>query len=63
MAPWKVPISVIVLTTMLGAGGVIGLRIVRRVLWEGAESRRRARGSMSSIANWPGSWTTRPGAA
>lgn len=38
---WMVPRSVIVIDTILGFGGVLGLRVLRRALYEGYEKRRK----------------------
>ncbi|MEO8192091.1 MAG: polysaccharide biosynthesis protein [Acidobacteriota bacterium] len=32
--PWKIPVSVILIDTLLGFGGVLGLRMLRRVTYE-----------------------------
>jgi FlaA1/EpsC-like NDP-sugar epimerase len=37
---WMVPRSIIVMDTILGFGGVLGLRVLRRALYEGYEKRR-----------------------
>jgi len=42
---WRVPLSVIVIDTVLAFGLVIGLRLSRRVLYEQREKRRRASSS------------------
>lgn len=39
---WRVPISIIFIQTVLGFGGVVGLRVLRRVLFESEEKRRFA---------------------
>lgn len=39
---WKVPLSVIVTDGVLAFGGLLGLRVVRRMLYERSERRRRA---------------------
>lgn len=39
---WRVPLSVILTDTMLAFGGVMGLRVLRRVIYERYEKRRRA---------------------
>jgi FlaA1/EpsC-like NDP-sugar epimerase len=41
----RVPISVIVLTTAGAFGGLLGIRVLRRSVFEGRLSRRRARGN------------------
>ncbi|QQR73841.1 MAG: polysaccharide biosynthesis protein [Holophagales bacterium] len=38
---WRVPVSVIVLSTVLGYGAVVALRVARRLQWEWSERRRR----------------------
>jgi FlaA1/EpsC-like NDP-sugar epimerase len=38
---WMVPRSIIVMDTVLGFGGVLGLRVLRRALYEGFEKRRK----------------------
>lgn len=40
---WKVPVSVIFMDGVLAFGGLLGLRVVRRMLYEQSERRRRAR--------------------
>jgi FlaA1/EpsC-like NDP-sugar epimerase len=35
--PWQVPLSIIIVDTILAFGGVIGLRVLRRALYEGYE--------------------------
>ncbi len=48
---WRVPLSVILMGTILGFLGVLGLRVVRRALWESEErSRRRPRSSSGEFA-------------
>ena len=39
---WKVPLSVIFVDAVLAFGGLLGLRVVRRMLYEQGERRRRA---------------------
>jgi FlaA1/EpsC-like NDP-sugar epimerase len=39
---WSVPLSIIVLDHAFGFGGVLGLRLIRRVIWERKERRRWA---------------------
>jgi FlaA1/EpsC-like NDP-sugar epimerase len=39
---WRVPLSVTLMGTILAFGGVLGLRMLRRVLWERVERQRRA---------------------
>ncbi len=41
LRPWRVPVSVIVLSTVLGFLGVIALRLARRLQWEWSERRKR----------------------
>jgi FlaA1/EpsC-like NDP-sugar epimerase len=43
-ADLRIPISIIVMNALLAFGGLLGIRILRRSLWEGTLSRRRARG-------------------
>ena len=43
MQQWRVPISIILMTTVLGIGGVLALRVVRRVVFERYEKDRRVR--------------------
>jgi FlaA1/EpsC-like NDP-sugar epimerase len=43
LAAWRIPLSVIVLDTLIGIGGVLALRVLRRVLYERFESERRSR--------------------
>jgi len=38
---WRVPLSVIVINSVLALGGVFGLRVLRRVVYEASERRRR----------------------
>lgn len=38
---WKIPFSVILMDTVLAFGGVMGLRVLRRVLYERGERRKR----------------------
>ena len=38
----RIPISIIVVNTVLAFGGLLGLRVLRRALWEREVSRRRA---------------------
>ncbi|HEY0544528.1 MAG TPA: nucleoside-diphosphate sugar epimerase/dehydratase [Pyrinomonadaceae bacterium] len=42
---WKVPRSIIVLDTMLAFGGVLGVRVLRRAMYERYEKRRKELGS------------------
>src|SRR5438552_17459013 len=46
---WRVPLSIILMQTLLGFTGVIGLRILRRVLFEAEEARRRKAKSGESV--------------
>jgi len=39
---WRIPLSVIMMDTLLAFGGVLGLRVLRRGLYEYQEKRRRA---------------------
>ena len=43
MQQWRVPISIILMTMVLGIGGVLALRVVRRIVYERYEKDRRAR--------------------
>ena len=38
---WRIPLSIIVMTTVFGFGGVLGLRVLRRALYERFEKGRR----------------------
>jgi len=38
--PWQVPLSIIMVDTVIAFGGVLGLRVLRRTLYEKYESRR-----------------------
>ena len=42
---WRVPLSIIVVDTMLAFGGVLGLRVLRRALFEFQEKQDRAEGA------------------
>ncbi|HSN54522.1 MAG TPA: nucleoside-diphosphate sugar epimerase/dehydratase [Candidatus Sulfomarinibacteraceae bacterium] len=42
-AQWRVPLSVILMTTVFGYGGVLALRVLRRALYERYEKGRRSR--------------------
>ncbi len=42
---WLVPLSVIVMDTMLAFGGVLGVRVVRRTMYERYEKRQKENGS------------------
>ncbi len=42
---WKVPLSIIVVDTILGFGAVLGLRVLRRALFEFQEKHERAQGA------------------
>ena len=44
---WRVPISVILIGTILAFGGVLGLRVLRRYLYELSQRRRRGTGAAS----------------
>ena len=39
---WRIPLSVIVMDTVLAFGGLLGLRVLRRLLYERSERRRRS---------------------
>ena len=43
MQQWRVPISIILMTTVLGIGGVLTLRVIRRIVYERYEKDRRAK--------------------
>jgi len=43
MQQWRVPISIILMTTVLGIGGVLALRVVRRAVYERYEKDRRVK--------------------
>ncbi len=43
---WRVPLSVILMGTVLAFGGVLGLRVVRRYLYEFSQRRKRAVGAV-----------------
>lgn len=49
---WQVPISVILIDTVLAFGGMLGVRVVRRVIYEFAE-KNRSRGVRRRIAREP----------
>lgn len=38
---WRIPLSVIVMDTVLGFGGLLGIRVLRRLFYERSERRRR----------------------
>jgi FlaA1/EpsC-like NDP-sugar epimerase len=42
-AQWRVPLSVCLMTTLFGFGGVLGLRVLRRATYERFEKDRRAK--------------------
>src|SRR5215471_14424830 len=42
MHPWRVPVSVICIDTVLAFGGVLGLRVLRRALYERYERENRS---------------------
>jgi len=44
---WRVPLSVIVIDTVLAFGGLVALRVVRRMLYERFERQGRARDSLA----------------
>jgi FlaA1/EpsC-like NDP-sugar epimerase len=39
---WRVPLSVIVMNSVLAFGGILGLRVLRRLIYESSERRRKA---------------------
>jgi FlaA1/EpsC-like NDP-sugar epimerase len=49
--PWKVPLSIIMADSVLAFGGVLGLRVLRRALYEKYEG--RPRGMARSVAQKP----------
>jgi FlaA1/EpsC-like NDP-sugar epimerase len=44
---WRVPLSICLMTTVFGFGGVLGLRVLRRALYERFEKDRRARNALN----------------
>jgi FlaA1/EpsC-like NDP-sugar epimerase len=48
LSAWRIPLSVIVIDTLLAFGGVLGLRTLRRALFEFREKRERALGGSGS---------------
>ena len=40
-AQWRIPLSVILIDTILGFGGVVAMRLLRRAVYEGREKQRR----------------------
>ncbi|RLE23416.1 MAG: polysaccharide biosynthesis protein [Acidobacteria bacterium] len=47
---WRVPLSIILMDTMLAFGGVLALRVLRRAMFERFEKERRARGAGGGAA-------------
>ncbi len=47
---WRVPLSIILMDTMLACGGVLALRVLRRAMFERFEKERRARGANGGVA-------------
>ncbi len=47
---WRVPLSIILMDTMLAFGGVLALRVLRRAMFERFEKERRARGAGGGTA-------------
>ncbi len=47
---WRVPLSIILMDTMLAFGGVLALRVLRRAMFERFEKERRARGANGGAA-------------
>jgi FlaA1/EpsC-like NDP-sugar epimerase len=45
---WQVPLSVSILDTMLAFGGALGLRVLRRTLYERYEKRKRLKGNFGN---------------
>jgi len=42
---WKIPLSIIVMDTFLAFGGVLGLRVLRRVVYERGEKQKHSNGA------------------
>jgi len=49
-AQWRVPLSIALIDTLLAFGGVLGLRVLRRAMFESFEKQRRARGGAGGVA-------------
>lgn len=47
---WRVPLSIILMDTIVAFGGVLGLRVLRRALFERFEKERRSRGAAGTEA-------------
>ena len=47
---WRVPLSITLMGTILAFGGVLGLRVLRRAMFERFEKERRARGAGGGAA-------------
>ncbi len=41
LSDWRVPLSICVMTTLFGIGGVLALRVLRRAVYEGYETKSR----------------------
>ncbi len=52
MSTWKVPLSVVLIGTVLAFGGVLGLRVIRRSFYEKSQRRKRVTGP-DAVANTP----------
>jgi FlaA1/EpsC-like NDP-sugar epimerase len=48
LVTWKVPLSVVLIGTVLAFGGVLGLRLLRRYLYERSQRRRRTQAGEAS---------------
>lgn len=46
---WRVPISIIILDTILVFGGVLSLRVVRRMIYEWSESRKKSAHAVNRV--------------
>ena len=44
LADLRIPVSIVVMTTLIAFGGLLGIRVGRRALWEQGMSRRRSVG-------------------
>lgn len=47
---WRVPLSIALMNTILAFGGVLGLRVLRRAMFERFEKERRAKGANGGTA-------------
>lgn len=50
---WRVPLSVNFIDSMLAFGGVFGLRVLRRGIYENAKRRRQISGNRNGDNTWP----------